>query len=151
MVNGKGSEKWQVLKQISFRVESHLKALDQVLGYFDQLDQPWIPTKDWLQCQLALAEGFTNAVRHAHRHLPSDVPIEVTMTLSRQSLEIRIWDCGPPFDLDGFLQKRQGQGNKFAGHGQGLPILQKIASHLSYTRSDDDRNCLCIVKKFSPA
>ncbi|MEA5508148.1 anti-sigma regulatory factor [Crocosphaera sp. UHCC 0190] len=139
-----------VLKQISFKIESDLKALDQVLGYFDQINQPWIPKKDWLQCQLALAEGFTNAVRHAHKNLPPDVSVEIEIKLSSNSLEMRIWDSGPSFDLQGFLQAKDLQENRLVGHGQGLPILQKIAAQLSYARTDDQRNCLLIVKNFSP-
>ena len=141
----------QVLKQTSFQIDGDLKALDRVLGYFDQLNQPWIPTEDWLQCQLALAEGFTNAVRHAHKSLPPETPIEVEIILYRQSLEIRIWDWGPPFDLKEFLQNLNQRGKKLSGHGQGLLILQKIAAHLSYTRTDDNRNCLLIVKEFFPS
>ncbi len=138
-----------VLKQLSFKVESDLKALDQVLCYFDQLNQPWIPKKDWLQCQLALAEGFTNAVRHAHRQLPLETPIEIELRLTSQGLEIRIWDCGPPFDLEKVLSTLDSQKNQLTGHGKGLPILQKIAAYLSYYRTDDNRNCLAIVKNFA--
>lgn len=138
-----------VLQQISFKVNSDLKALDEVLGYFDDLNQPWIPKKDWLQCQLALAEGFTNAVRHAHKDISGDVFVEVEIKLTSFSLEMRIWDCGPFFDLKGFLQSSVNQDNRFAGHGQGLPILQKIAAQLSYERTDDERNCLLIIKNFS--
>jgi serine/threonine-protein kinase RsbW len=133
----------------AFKVNGDLKALDQLLHDFDQLYQPWIPKKDWLQCQLALAEGFTNAVRHAHRHLPPEIPIEVEIVLSQQNMEVRIWDYGSPFDLDGFLKDVARQNDQLAGHGQGLVILQKIAARLSYTRAKGDRNCLLIVKQFS--
>ena len=138
-----------VLKQISFKVNSDLKALDEVLGYFDDMNQPWIPKKDWLQCQLALAEGFTNAVRHAHKKVSSDILVEIELKLTDHSLEIRIWDFGPYFDLEGFLRRNTDEDTRFAGHGQGLPILQKIAAQLSYDRSDDGRNCLVIIKNFS--
>jgi serine/threonine-protein kinase RsbW len=138
-----------VLKQVSLTVNGELQALDRVLSAFDQLNQPWIPRKDWLQSQLALAEGFTNAVRHAHRDLPSDTTIEIQMSLRRDSLTIQIWDQGPPFDLEGFLQRTDAQDNQLAGHGQGLPILQKIAAELRYLRQGDRRNCLVIVKEFS--
>ncbi len=139
-----------VLQQISFKVKSDLKALDEVLGNFDDINQPWIPKKDWLQCQLALAEGFTNAVRHAHKDvIDSDVFVEIEIKLTSESLEMRIWDFGPFFDLESFLKANASQDNRFAGHGQGLPILQKIAAQLSYERTDDERNCLLIVKNFS--
>ncbi|ACK65888.1 putative anti-sigma regulatory factor, serine/threonine protein kinase [Rippkaea orientalis PCC 8801] len=129
-------------------IKTDLKALDQVLSRFEQLNQPWIPRRDWLQCQLALAEGFTNAVRHAHKNLPFETPIEIDLKLNQHSLEIRIIDCGPPFDLDGFLQSAKNQEDQMADHGRGLPILQKIAAHLSYSRLDDHHNCLLIIKNF---
>lgn len=137
-----------VLKTINFKVSSDLQQLNQVLSYFDELNQPWILKKDWLHCQLALAEGFTNAVRHAHQQLSPEIPIEIQIVLHSESLEIRIWDRGKPFDLAAFLQNHQ-HSTQLEGHGQGLPILQKIAAHLSYTRTEDDRNCLLIIKRFS--
>ncbi len=144
----RGLKQLSVLKQISFKVKSDLKELDQILYHFDQLDQPWIPRQDWLQCQLALTEGFTNAVRHAHKNLSREIPIEIDILLNQESLEIRIWDYGQAFDLEGFLQKIVQRDNVLAGHGQGLPILEKISSKLSYHRTKDNRNCLLIIKKF---
>lgn len=149
IVDCRGFESLSVLRQISFKVKSNLKALDEVLGNFDNINQPWIPKKDWLQCQLALAEGFTNAVRHAHKNINTDVLVEIEIKLTSESLEIRIWDSGPFFDLENFLQTKSNEDNRFAGHGQGLPILQKIAAQLSYQRTDDGRNCLLIIKNFS--
>lgn len=137
------------LRRTSFTVATDLQELDRVLGDFEQIYQDWIPKKDWLQCQLALAEGFTNAVRHAHRGLPQDMPITVEIILTRTSIELRIWDYGSPFDLEAFLEKNLGKDNRWLGHGQGLPILKQIADHLSYTRTHDNRNCLLMIKHFS--
>jgi serine/threonine-protein kinase RsbW len=135
--------------KISFQVDSDLKSLDSVLKYFEQFKLAGIPQKDWLHCQLALAEGFTNAVRHAHRHLPPEIPIEIEIEITRSQMEIRIWDRGYAFDLEDFIEKNAYHDYSFSGHGQGLPILQKIADQLSYTRSEDQRNCLLIIKQFS--
>jgi serine/threonine-protein kinase RsbW len=150
LVDLRGFEQLSVPNKSAFKVKGDLKALDQVLHYFDQLYQPSIPKKDWLQCQLALAEGFTNAVRHAHKNLSAEIPIEVEIVLNRQSIEMRIWDSGPHFDLNSFLKKVAERNNRLSEHGQGLIILQKIASLLSYTRTSDDRNCLLIIKKICP-
>ena len=144
----KGFEQLKVLKKTHLKFESDLKALDQVLFHFNQIHQPWIPQEDWLQCQLALAEGFTNAVRHAHSQLSSKMPIEIELSLSQQSLEIRIWDYGPPFDLEAFVNSIRYRNSRVEG-GRGLEILQKIADRLSYVRTDENRNCLVIVKHFS--
>ncbi|HEY9739053.1 MAG TPA: anti-sigma regulatory factor [Coleofasciculaceae cyanobacterium] len=146
-VDLKGFEQLKDLKQVT-QVPSDLRALDQVLSWFDQLYQPSIAKKAWLQCQLALAEGFTNAVRHAHKDLSSDVPIDIEVTLFPQSLEMRIWDQGPAFDLEGRLQNLEHRVDELAGGGRGIAILQKIADKLTYTRTVDNRNCLLIVKHY---
>ncbi|MGK7945503.1 MAG: ATP-binding protein [Microcystaceae cyanobacterium] len=138
-----------LLQTLTLTVNSDLQCLDQVLEKFEQLYQPWIIKKDWLECQLALAEGFTNAVRHAHRYLSLDIPIEVQLLLYSHSLEIRIWDRGDLFDLESYLQTVDTKPSFLQTHGQGLVILQKVASHLSYTRTDDQRNCLLVIKEFS--
>lgn len=125
-----------------------LKALDQVLTWFDQFNQGSIPKKVWIQCQLALAEGFTNAVRHAHKNLTPNVPIDIEVTLFAQALELRVWDQGPPFDLEKRVLEFEQTVDDQAGGGRGIAILQKIADKLSYTRTDDNRNCLLIVKTY---
>jgi serine/threonine-protein kinase RsbW len=134
--------------QSSKQFPSDRNALDQVLSWFDQLERPSIPRKVWIQCQLALAEGFTNAVRHAHKELLENVPIDIEVTLFAQSLEMRIWDYGPPFDLEHRLQNLERGVDELAGGGRGIAIMAKIADKLSYTRTDDNRNCLLIVKSY---
>lgn len=132
----------------SKQFKSDIKALEEVLSWFDQLNQPSIPKKVWLQCQLALAEGFTNAVRHAHKGLPTDVVIDLEVRVYPHSLELRIWDQGPPFDLEQWLRAHEHKVDANAGGGRGIEILQKIADKLSYTPMDDSRNCLLIVKHY---
>lgn len=109
-----------------------------------------MPQKDWLQCQLALAEGFTNAVRHAHKHLDDETPIELEVTLYSTSIELRIWDCGVPFDLEERIEQLDGKPDYHAGGGRGLILMQKIADRLSYSRVDERRNCLLLVKNYAP-
>lgn len=141
----------KVLQKTLIEFATDLKLLDKVLSWFEQLRPSSVPHKDWLQCELALAEGFTNAVRHAHRDLPKDVQIKVEVTLYSGSIEIRIWDCGPPFDLQGHLENSEKQrDNTLAGGGRGIGILQKISDHLSYDRVDENHNCLLIIKHYVP-
>jgi serine/threonine-protein kinase RsbW len=138
----------RVLEKTHFQIPTDLKALDQVLSQFNQLKQDCIAKKDWLQCQLALVEGFTNAVRHAHKDLPLDTPIDIEITLFTESLEIRITDQGNYFDLDAFLNNLKLRGENHSGGGRGIEILAKIADHLSYSRTSEKHNCLLIMKKF---
>lgn len=130
------------------QVASDLTALTKVLAWFEQAYRDDIPKKEWLQCQLALAEGFTNAVRHAHRDLPPDTPIELEVQLYDQALAIRIWDCGPPFDLEQRITQRSLKPDYQAGGGRGIDLMHKIADDLTYRRTEGDRNCLLLVKKW---
>jgi serine/threonine-protein kinase RsbW len=93
------------LQKIHLQVNTELKELEQVLEWFNQLEPLPIPKTVWFQCQLVLAESFTNAVCHAHKGLPSETPIELEVTVFNDSLEMRIWDYGQPFDLEAKLSE----------------------------------------------
>jgi serine/threonine-protein kinase RsbW len=137
-------------KKQSCQFASDLNLLMDVLSWFEGLNQPFIPTKVWLQCQLAIAEGFTNAVRHAHQNLPIDTPIdlEVTINTESHSLTICIWDCGQPFDLGAKVQELPHLFNDQSEGGRGIAIMNEIADDISYIRTDDQRNCLILVKSY---
>ena len=102
-----------------------------------------------MQSRLALAEGFTNAVRHAHKDLPKEVPITVKVFLRLNSIEIQIWDYGSDFDLNNFIVETARQNRGWLSSGRGIPLLNKIANRLDYQRKNNRQNCLLIVKNFS--
>lgn len=137
-----------VPQRFQLEVASDLKALNQVLIWFDQAYTLNIPKKDWLQCQLALAEAFTNAVRHAHRDLPPETPISIEVQLYTHQIEIRIWDSGPPFNLEQRIETLSLKPDYQSGGGRGIVLMHKIADYLSYRRTEDNRNCLLLVKKW---
>jgi serine/threonine-protein kinase RsbW len=145
----KGSEKLQVLKKANLRVNTGQSALEPVLSWFAQLYDSRIPTSVWIRCQLALAEGFTNAVRHAHEGKRPDLPVEIDVAVSVESVEIKIWDSGPPFDLEQKIQDMSKTIDPEASGGRGLKLMKDIADSLSYTRTADGRNCLSIVKNYT--
>jgi serine/threonine-protein kinase RsbW len=134
-----------LLSQVRTQVKTDLNSLGQVLAWFDQFASPVMPRAIWLQCQIALAEAFTNTVRYAHFSKPADTPIEIEVTFSRSALEIRIWDYGSEFDLENFLQKAPPVSDQAEG-GRGLRLMERIADGLAYRRTEDQRNCLLIVK-----
>jgi serine/threonine-protein kinase RsbW len=140
----------QPIHKAHVQVNTDLNALTQVLEWFDQFNIPPLTYPIWLQCQLALAEGFTNAVRHAHEGKPTEVVIDLEVALFRGWVEIRIWDSGSPFNLEQKLQSMPSQIDCEAEGGRGLKLMQRIADSLTYTRTDDDRNCLLIVKSYTP-
>ncbi|MEW6493442.1 MAG: anti-sigma regulatory factor [Cyanobacteriota bacterium] len=141
------------LKKIHLQVNTALNELDRVLQWFNQLEHLLIPQMVWCQCQLVLAEGFTNAVRHAHKNLPVETPIELEVTVFNKRLEIRVWDYGQPFDLEAKLIEsgKIDQEQLEREGGRGLIIMKRSADRLSYTRSVDERNCLVFVKHFLPS
>ncbi len=136
------------LHRAFLQVNTDLDALAQVLEWFDQFSQPPTPPQAWMQCQLALAEGFTNAVRYAHAGKPESVLIELEVQIFSDHLEIRIWDQGDPFDLMERLHQMPEALDTEAEGGRGLRLMERIADHLSYVRTPDHRNCLLLAKRF---
>ena len=139
----------KVLRSIKIEVPSDLQALNRVLLQFDRVYRDFIPLRDWLQCRLALAEGFTNAVRHAHRHLPPNIPIVIEVLLKKNAIEIKIWDRGAAFDLQGFISETSQKHQGWLASGRGIPLLNKICDRLEYYRTEQQQNCLLIVKQFT--
>ena len=134
------------------QVKTELVALNQVLSWFERFDHTFVPEAVWLQCQLVLAEGFTNAVRHAHKGKPASTPIDIEVALQEDYMEIRIWDCGPQNDLGEVLETLTQEMDRDAEGGRGLKLMKKVADRLSYGRSQLDgrpRNCLEIVKYYA--
>jgi len=90
----------QPLHKINIQVNSELQAVTQVLWWVEQLEPLGIPETVLQLCKLAAIEGFTNAVRHAHKNLSVETPkIELAIAVFNERLEIEIWDWGKPFDL----------------------------------------------------
>jgi len=137
-------------KKVKILVRTDLNLLAQVLDWFEQFKHPTLPHAVWLQCQLALAEGFTNAVRHAHRGKPLEVPIEIEVSTRSQAIEIRIWDQGSGFDLEHSLSTVPAFMDVLAEGGRGLKIIEKTSDVFSYTRTADHRNCLLIIRNYPP-
>lgn len=134
----------------TLQVESDLEALDTVLSWFETFNRPDIPKEVWIQFQSALAEAFTNAVRHAHRDRPPDTPIALYLMVEASSLTLEIIDCGEPFDLLGAIAQLPDGVDRKSGGGRGLRIMDRVADRLSYERLPDGRNRLELVKSFEP-
>lgn len=136
------------LKESRIQVTTDLNALTDVLQWFDQFDLPQL-SKDFLwQCRVVLTEGFTNAVRHAHSHLPSSTVIDLEMKLFTDYLEIKIWDQGELFDWEGTLvaisQEEVDPLEKEGGRG--LMFIKQLTDYVGYDRSLDKKNCLTLHK-----
>ena len=144
------------LPPVLIQVKSDLTYLEKVLSSFEKLKENSIEQKQtsiamdtriWLECQLALAEGFTNAVRHAHRDKSIDTPIDIEIMITQKEITIKIWDYGQPFDLIQFSTENKQMSESLGIGGRGIEIMRQIADELKYDRHNDDRNCLTIKKK----
>lgn len=144
----RGEAQLKVLQKIQIEVSSTLNALDRILLQFEQIYQDFIPQQDWLQCRLAMAEGFTNAVRHAHKNLPEETEVKIEVFVTQVSIEILIWDWGKVFDLHNFIVQTSQKHHNWLDSGRGIPLIIKIADRLEYHRIGS-RNCLLIIKKIS--
>ncbi|YAG13300.1 Serine/threonine-protein kinase RsbW [Nostoc sp. DSM 114161] len=137
-----------VVHQDHLTVRSELSLLDDVQEWFEQFFLQHLSQLGWPQTQLerlnlALAEGFTNAVRHAHHALPPETTIDIDVSLWVDRLEIRIWDHGKPFNPDAIPEPEPG--SLIIG-GYGWFLLRRLADRVVYERGADGRNCLLIVK-----
>jgi len=138
----------QPLHKAFLQVNTDLDELTKVLDWFDQFEKPPVSVQAHMQCKLAVAEGFTNAVRHAHIGQPAYLLIDLEVQVFDDRIEIRIWDQGEPFDMTQRLSQMPEALDTEAEGGRGLRLMERIADHLSYSRLADDRNCLLLVKKF---
>jgi len=127
------------------------EALKTVLAWFDQFQGGPMPHRVWLECQLALTEGFTNAVRHAHAQLPASTPIAIEVCLGLDAIDIRIWDRGPGFDIGAVLKEKLAVTDRDSEGGRGLKIIYLVADTMSYNPLPKQGNCLHIHKRFVPA
>lgn len=138
------------MQRKTFQTATNQEALKQVLAWFEGFKGLTLPHDVWLQCQLALVEGVTNAIRHAHEGLPPETPVDIEITLEPGSVDIRIWDRGPGFDLMNALHQKIATTTHDSEGGRGLKIMYQVADDISYEPLGDKRNCLHIHKSYQP-
>lgn len=136
-----------VSQTIFLQVTTSLNDLVHVLNWFEQLSHTSVPTADWLRCKTALAEVFTNSVRHAHKDMPSETPISLDANLTDSSIEIKVFDFGADFDLSEKLSKLDEVDVNALG-GRGLSLISQMMDVFTYDKTADGRNCMRIVKYY---
>ena len=136
------------LNQYRLEVKSELNALDEVLNWFIEIAAKRLPQKCGWQCQLALAEAFTNTVRYAHKDLPQSTPIAIELNLLPNTVEIRIYDYGKPFDLQSKLRALQLINEQLLEResDRGLLFIQKLTDNVESLRLSGNLNCLIMRK-----
>ncbi len=140
-------------------VNSDLDEIETVLSWFEQLSDPAVPSELWMQAQLALVEGFTNAVRHAHADLDPPPPVQLSVQVSSQGFCVQILDQGAPFDFEAALAAVE-QAMEASDHDPlareahwGLVMVLKLRSAygwtISHRRIDGATNCLSLCHPLS--
>ena len=138
-----------ITQTTSLQVYTNLNELTQVLNWFEDLSHASIPGGDWLRCKTALAEIFTNAVRHAHKNLPPETPISLEASLSKNTIEIKVFDYGAGFNLPDKLSKLDDIDVNALG-GRGLFLISQMVDIFTYTKTCDGRNCMQVSKNYVP-
>ncbi|NJN24192.1 MAG: anti-sigma regulatory factor [Acaryochloridaceae cyanobacterium RL_2_7] len=147
-------ERWSMIQ-----LSSSLSNVPVLGQWFMQFCQPPLPREIWLEANAALIEGYTNAVRHAHRHLSQTQPVWINALLTPENLMFEIWDQGFPFNFEQELVslKRLRDDPTFnpldrEAHWGGLIFLKLIDQchwQIDYARYPDQSNCLRAVIQFS--
>jgi len=124
-------------------VSSRLEELATVQHWFQNLIARFsraLSTSAWVdesfdQLNLAIAEGFTNAVRHAHADLPSSTPILIECEVRSHQIEICIFDQGNPFDPDSLVEPQPGT---LREGGYGWFLLRRLVNQVTYSPVQKD-------------
>ncbi|MBE7381430.1 MAG: anti-sigma regulatory factor [Leptolyngbya sp. SIO1E4] len=129
-------------------VDSRLEALLKVQRWFKEVFASLEPDLVWVKhycdrLNIAVAEGFTNAVRHAHASLPPETPISIEISVGGERIDICIWDQGDPFDPNEVREPELGSLLQEGGYGWFL--LRRVADQVTYQRREN-QNCLEITQ-----
>lgn len=135
-------------QQYYLQVSTDLNCLNTVLSWLETIPHQHVTHDVWIKWKLAVTEGFTNAVRHAHHDLPKNTSISLRIRMSAQLMEVCIWDQGPGFDFAGAIAHAEHTDLNAKG-GRGLYLIRKIADEFRYDCGSDGRNCLTIRKFLS--
>ncbi len=132
---------------ILLQVNTNLSELTNVLTWFEKLPHSSVPNADWLYCKTALAEIFTNTVRHAHKDMPTETPIDLEATLSKNMIEIKVFDYGSGFNLSEKLSTLKDVDINALG-GRGLDLISQMVDVFTYNKTPNGRNCMLIRKSY---
>jgi serine/threonine-protein kinase RsbW len=140
------------------QVSTDLSEIHQVLEWFEQFQLQYLSKNKSTQvllfrARIALAEGFTNAVRHAHQDVPQETPIDLEVLLFPDRLDLHIWDQGSAFNLTALLDTVEQQYPNPEEHDAhwGGTIFRRLSVDYGWNIQyccpgslDSDRNCLQI-------
>jgi serine/threonine-protein kinase RsbW len=95
-------------------------------------------SKQAARLRLALAEAYSNVIRHAHREQPH-LPVVICLEIENQAMALEIWDRGAGYDPEAYHTPSPEDRQE---HGYGWMILNRLMDHVEYKPQIDGRNCL---------
>jgi serine/threonine-protein kinase RsbW len=79
--------------------------------------------------------------------MPTEVPINLEATLSKNMIEIKVFDYGSGFDLSEKLSTLDDVDINALG-GRGLDLISQMVDVFTYNKTPDGRNCMLISKSY---
>jgi len=122
--------------------------LKNTLTWFDTLKLLDLPYRMLLECKTMLGEAVDNVRDHAHETLSPSTLIPIVITQFPNLLGLQVWDQGPGFDLDTYLEAKQQWPDSGAARGRGLKILAELSDYFGYVCHQPLGNCLILLKKY---
>ena len=147
------SQKSILIYESHLEISTDLSEINRVLQWFEEFEHKNLAADMLWKIRIALIEGFTNAVRHAHENKPESTPIIIDGFLYAKKLEIHIWDCGEAFDLAELIntvEKKYPNPEEHDAHWGGTIFRKLTLEHgwvIHYQcskNSEADRNCLTL-------
>ena len=136
------------IKAHRITLESNAESSRQVLAWFEQLKQPHIPDRAWIELQTVLGEAVDNVPKYAHLNLPPCTPFDVELNILSNAMVLQIWDRGPGLDDPDKILKSLDDVDLMAEGGRGFGIMGQLTDFLSYDATPDQRRCLLAIKFF---
>ncbi|WP_299407573.1 glycosyltransferase family 2 protein [Acaryochloris sp. IP29b_bin.148] len=140
----------EALKSHTLTVETKRENVQVALDWFDQLKQPQISIRTWLELQTVLGEGFDNVLKYAHKDLPANTPIDLELNISSNAIILQIWDRGPGLDDPDKIFKSLNEVDLMAEGERGFGIMSECTDFISYNPTFDQRQCLIAIKFYKP-
>jgi serine/threonine-protein kinase RsbW len=136
--------------RLTVRVEASQDGLRTAAGALDRFESDHaLDPEATSPVHVALDEILSNVVRHGTAGL-KDPGIDVTFTLTADTLEVAVVDDGPPFDPLA-LQPPDTTAPLEARNpgGLGIHLVRRLMDHVSYSR-EDGRNRLVFARRVAP-
>lgn len=81
--------------------------------------------------RLALEEALSNAIRHGHRGLPPETPVEVEVSVHDRAVAVSVQDQGPGFSPDAIPDPTLDE-NLAKPDGRGLMLMRAYMTTVRY-------------------